>query len=199
MEMKKWLLWLGVALAAVVACMLSLMAGAVAGGVAGYYAARGVPRAIVPAPTPESGAPLGPMQEAPQPWQSVPEPWGLSPEEMVPSLGWQLTGALISEVEPGEPADEAGVEEGDIVLAVDQKALQESRDLATVIHEHRPGDKVVLTLLRRGEETEILEVDVTLGRDTDEEGEVVARLGVRYGTVTTGFCLTSPDNRSPWD
>jgi S1-C subfamily serine protease len=73
-------------------------------------------------------------------------------------------------VDRGDPADEAGVEEDDIILAIHGKAFDERRDLATSIHEYRPGDEAVLTILRRDEETEIMELEVTLGRVRIEEG-----------------------------
>ena len=49
-----------------------------------------------------------------------------------------------------------------------------------MIQGHAPGDEVVLTIIRGGDDTEVLEVEVTLGRDTDEENEVVAYLGIWY-------------------
>lgn len=53
-------------------------------------------------------------------------------------------------------------------------------DLADVIQGHDPGDGIVLTVFRTGDDTDVLEVEVTLGRDTDEEIEVVAYLGIWY-------------------
>ncbi len=89
----------------------------------------------------------------------------------------------------GDSADDAGVEESDIILAVDARAVDAPHDLATSIHRYRPGDEVVLTILRQGEETEIIELKVALGRDQNEEGEIVTHLGVRYRPLGTEFCL----------
>lgn len=186
--MRKPLVGLGIALGVVAACFLSLVAGALAGGAVAFLAAR---------PAPDVPLPRF-WQEEPMPAPRVPEPWEMPPGEMLQPFGWQLSGALISEVDPGDPADEAGVEEGDIILAVGGRALDERHDLATLIHEYQPGDEVVLTVLRRGDLSEIMEVEATLGRDRNEEGEVVPHLGVRYRTVRTGLCLSSPE-RVPWD
>lgn len=55
-------------------------------------------------------------------------------------------------VEPGSAADEAGIEEGDIILEFDGERISEDNHLATVITNYRPGDEVDLEILREGEE-----------------------------------------------
>jgi membrane-associated protease RseP (regulator of RpoE activity) len=186
--MRKPLVGLGIALAVVAACFLSLVAGALAGGAVAFLAAR---------PAPDVSLPRF-WQEEPMPAPRVPEPWEMPPGQVLQPFGWQLNAALISDVDSGDPADEAGVEEGDIILAVGGKAIDERHDLATLIREYQPGDEIVLTVLRRGDPSEIMQVEATLGRDRDEEGEVVPHLGVRYRTVRTGLCFSSLD-RVPWD
>ncbi len=85
------------------------------------------------------------------------------------------TGALIATVTRGSPADKAGLrgsfmayqtqagEEvmigGDVVTAVDGKAVETMSDLATAIQAHMSGDQVELTVLRDGK---ALKVEVTL-------------------------------------
>jgi S1-C subfamily serine protease len=76
-------------------------------------------------------------------------------------------GALIDEgpggapaVFAGSPADEAGLTAGDIVTSLGGRSVEAGRDLATLLLPYRPGDVVVLTVLRGGEE---LEIEVTLG------------------------------------
>jgi membrane-associated protease RseP (regulator of RpoE activity) len=186
--MRKPLVGLGIALGVLAACFLSLVAGALAGGAVAFLAAR---------PAPDVSLPRF-WQEEPMPAPRVPEPWEMPPGQVLQPFGWQLNAALISDVDSGDPADEAGVEEGDIILAVGGKAIDERHDLATLIREHQPGDEIVLTVLRRGDPSEIMQVEATLGRDRDEEGEVVPHLGVRYRTVRTGLCFSSLD-RVPWD
>jgi len=208
--MKKSLIGLGIALAVVAGCLLSLVAGALAGGAIAYLTARPSREALlpqlwrefVPEPGPWQEEPQpepGPWQQEPQPEPQVPEPWQMPPSEMLQPFAWQLNAALISQVDPGDPADEAGVKEGDIVLAVDGKALDERHDLATLILGYEPGDDVILTVLRPDDETEITEIAVTLGRDRDEEGEVVAHLGVAYRTLSGGLGLIAPGNNRSWD
>jgi putative serine protease PepD len=69
-------------------------------------------------------------------------------------------GALVKELEPGSAAAEAGVEQGDIVVALETWKIQERLGLITTTLAYRPGDEVTLTVLRGGEEQEI---EVTLG------------------------------------
>ena len=60
----------------------------------------------------------------------------------------------------GSPADEAGLIEGDIVIAVDGDAVDQDHDLSTRILPHVPGDTVTLSVVRDGR---TLDVEVTLG------------------------------------
>lgn len=176
--MKKSLLGLGIASAVTAGSLPWLVAAALAGGAIASLVTR---------PSPD--APFSRFwQEEAQPQLRIPEPWQMPPCEMPQPFGGPLSGALVTELDRGDPADEAGVEVGGIILALEGKAFDDGRDLATSIHEYRPGDEVVLTILRRDEETEIMELEMTLGRDRIEEGQVVAHLGVRYRPLSTGFC-----------
>jgi len=70
-----------------------------------------------------------------------------------------VEGALIQAVEEGSAAAEAGIQEGDIVTAVNGEPVDFERTLRDRIIAYEPGDVVTLTVLRDGEEQEI---DVTL-------------------------------------
>ena len=85
-------------------------------------------------------------------------------------------GALVQEVEPGSPAEDAGIEAGDdeitfqgqpdiatggdVIVAVGGRRLTRREDLADVIGSMRTGDKVKLEIVRDGEHRTIR---VTLG------------------------------------
>jgi putative serine protease PepD len=64
-------------------------------------------------------------------------------------------GAAIAAVSPGSPADEAGIEENDVVVAVDGLRVSSMIDLAAKIRTAQPGDTVTLTVERGGEEIDI--------------------------------------------
>jgi putative serine protease PepD len=63
-------------------------------------------------------------------------------------------------VVPGGPAEAAGVEEGDVITEVDGERVLSSDELIVTIRSHRPGDRLVLTVERGGEE---ISLTVTLG------------------------------------
>jgi serine protease Do len=60
------------------------------------------------------------------------------------------TGALVQSVEPGGPADKAGVEAGDIITRVDGKLVEKSGDLPRLVGGARPGSRATLQIFRRG-------------------------------------------------
>lgn len=68
-------------------------------------------------------------------------------------------GALISDVVPGAPASEAGLQPGDIILSINGTSLARDNSLRYVLTQYEPGDQVDLTVLRDGRE---LTLTVTL-------------------------------------
>lgn len=69
-------------------------------------------------------------------------------------------GAVIGQVVQAGPAAQAGLKDGDIITAVDGKALNDSTTLRQVLLAHGPGDKITLSVLRDGK---TLQLPVTLG------------------------------------
>ena len=59
-------------------------------------------------------------------------------------------GALVSMVEKGSPADQAGLQAGDVIRKVDGKPIISSGDLPALISMNAPGDAVVLDVWREG-------------------------------------------------
>jgi len=104
---------------------------------------------------------------------------GVTTQALYPQLAERLeidapTGALVAEVVPDGPADEAGIEAGDqdlrfqgqevtgggdVIVSVDGQEVIAESDLAEAVSEHGPGDAVVIEVLRDGE-TEELEVEL---------------------------------------
>jgi serine protease Do len=64
-------------------------------------------------------------------------------------------GALVEKVEPGSPADTAGVQRGDVVTAVGPEEIRSSGDLISALRDYQPGDTVGLKILRNGEENQV--------------------------------------------
>jgi len=95
--------------------------------------------------------------------------------QMVNALGLkQYTGAYVTSIAPGGPADQAGIKAGnertnipgllgggDLITAIDGQSIRSFDDLlAYLITSKGPGDVITLTVLR-GEET--LDIPLTLG------------------------------------
>lgn len=59
-------------------------------------------------------------------------------------------GALIGEVIPGQPADAAGMQAGDVILAVNGEEVADSGDLSRKIAAVKPGEKVMVSIWREG-------------------------------------------------
>jgi putative serine protease PepD len=70
------------------------------------------------------------------------------------------TGAQVVQVQPGGAAEDAGLQAGDVVTAVGDRAVTSSTELTAAIRSSAPGDTVRLTVERGGQTTT---VEVTLG------------------------------------
>jgi len=69
-------------------------------------------------------------------------------------------GAYVQEVEPGTPAEEAGLQPGDIITAIDGQPIDAENGFVTVLMRFDPGQEVEMTIVRDGSE---MTVAVTLG------------------------------------
>ncbi|HTP08278.1 MAG TPA: PDZ domain-containing protein [Anaerolineae bacterium] len=58
------------------------------------------------------------------------------------------TGALIKTVVADSPAAKAGLKAGDVISAVDGKAINETNNLSTVVLGHKSGDEITLTIVK---------------------------------------------------
>ena len=96
--------------------------------------------------------------------------------EAIQTLGLtQDTGAYVSDITAGSPADQAGIKAGtkatsiqglnaggDLIIAIDNRPVMQFDDFLAYLIEHKsPGDKVVLTVLRG---TQKQDITVTLGK-----------------------------------
>lgn len=71
--------------------------------------------------------------------------------DLAESLGLeQIAGALVSDVEEDSPAAKAGLERGDVIVAINGQAVASSNDLRNRIAQAGPGATVELTFIRDG-------------------------------------------------
>jgi S1-C subfamily serine protease len=105
---------------------------------------------------------------------------GVTTQTIYPQLADELgidanSGALISKVEPGSPAEKAGlkggsdripfqaqqvVKGGDLIVAIDGKPVTSSADVATLIANDHPGQTIKVEIVRGSDHST---VDLTLG------------------------------------
>lgn len=101
---------------------------------------------------------------------------GAVTKEIAESLGLgKSQGALVSAVEPGSPADKAGVEAGDVIVRFDGKAIDKVSDLPRLVGNTKPGTKSVLTVFRRGANKDLPMVIAEV--DPDEAPQAKAEAG----------------------
>jgi len=60
----------------------------------------------------------------------------------------------------GSPADQAGIQPGDVITQVDGTDINQTTSMASLLNKHKVGDKVTLTIVRNGK---TISKDVTLG------------------------------------
>jgi serine protease Do len=97
-------------------------------------------------------------------------------------------GALVAGVENDSPAAKAGLKPGDVVTALDGKAVRNPRDLARSVADLRPGAKADLKLWRDGAEAS-LRVDIAAQPGTERtrpgaEQSNAPRIGVSLMPIT---------------
>jgi serine protease Do len=64
-------------------------------------------------------------------------------------------GALVSFVQPGSPAEKAGVKPGDVVLGVNGQNIDRSAELSNAIADLKPGEEAKLKVWRGARETQL--------------------------------------------
>jgi len=78
--------------------------------------------------------------------------------------GTSRNGAKVVNVPAGTPSAKAGLRKGDRIVAVADTRVLDGISLIVAIRTHRPGDKVELTVIRRGaERTLTIELDAKVG------------------------------------
>jgi serine protease Do len=77
-------------------------------------------------------------------------------------------GAFVEQVEPGKPAEKAGVKPGDTIVKVDGVPVKDTRDLIGYVSGKTPGSKVQLGVIREGKE---INLTASLAERKDETGD----------------------------
>jgi S1-C subfamily serine protease len=91
---------------------------------------------------------------------------GVGTTDVTPSLAVNLglpvdAGVGVVNVQPGTPADEAGLQPDDIIVAIGDESITNRGDLLEALRRYRPGETVTLRFVRDGDERS---VEVTLAK-----------------------------------
>ena len=88
-------------------------------------------------------------------------------EDFADALGLEeRRGEFIQSVQPGEPAERAGLQAGDVVLQVNGKDVTPDQTLSFLVANIQPGTTIPLAFIRDGQRRTL---DVTVGRRPSEE------------------------------
>jgi serine protease Do len=97
-------------------------------------------------------------------------------------------GALVIDVVPGDPADKAGIEPKDIIVSVNGKPVDSSRELTRMIANVGVGEKADIQVIRNGKQKNF---KVTIAKRDEEkiarQGEIEPEkdeLGIRVAKIT---------------
>jgi putative serine protease PepD len=71
-----------------------------------------------------------------------------------------LVGGFVNDTAGQSPAQQAGLRTGDVIIAVNGTTVNDNSDLSAALANHKPGDKVTLTIVRGTSQSD---VTVTLG------------------------------------
>lgn len=100
-------------------------------------------------------------------------------KEVADSLGLgRARGALVGSVEPGGPAEKAGIEAGDIILKYNGRDIEKASDLPRMVGDTKPGTRVPLQVWRKGQTRE---VPITVTELEPDGAKTAARKGERRG------------------
>ncbi len=94
-------------------------------------------------------------------------------------------GALVANVEPGGPADKAGMKTGDVIRKVDGQPIVAAGDLPALIGRATPGQKVAIEIWRAGKSEELT---AKLG-DASEKAAKLAGADKSVGKGKLGLAL----------
>jgi S1-C subfamily serine protease len=117
-------------------------------------------------------------------------------------------GAVVLTVVEQGPAEQAGLQAGDLITAIDGEAVDGPQALVDAIASRQPGDTVVLTVTREGE-ADAVEIEAVLGEHPDDAekaylgvsiGAFMMRMhGQGRGTDGQGFSLPFDLDQLPFD
>ena len=132
---------------------------------------------------------------------------GVIPQDITPTLASALglgrdSGVILADIVADGAAEAAGLQQGDIVLAVDEKPLRESRDLIAAVFQRKFGEQIKLDVLRGQQKSTITVAVLQRPRSPGDlvdlasrDANLVRRLGILALTVDEKVTPVLPDLR----
>ena len=132
---------------------------------------------------------------------------GVIPQDITPTLASALgldrdSGIILSDIVPHGAAEASGLEPGDIVLAVDGKPIEQSRQLMAVVFQHVFGEEITLDIQRGKERLRKTVAVLTRPRSPEDleelasrDAHLIRRLGVLALTLDERVTPILPDLR----
>lgn len=109
------------------------------------------------------------------------------------------SGVSVARVVEGSGADEAGLERGDLITAIDRDEVTSMSDLTEIIDEHEAGDEIIVTFERDGESQRV-EAVLGEGRSSggffEDPGELPGDLPDIFGDRPDGESDSDRDESS---
>lgn len=101
-----------------------------------------------------------------------------------------VEGVFVETVEPNTPAEEGGLMAGDVIVEMDGEPVDNVNDFRFRIARHEPGDKMTLTVIRKGDRRELdfrlgdrADLLAQSGRPTDDEEKLEAWMGLEVANL----------------
>jgi S1-C subfamily serine protease len=134
----------------------------------------------------------------------IPPPWiGLTFQNLDPALQTVMklpegiSGALVTEVSSGSPAEIAGMKRGDLVIGIDGNSVDRDRSFFEALNASLVGQTIELEIWRDGarHKTELVGVDLP---DHIVKDLALELLGMKLAPeIATGFRISELDSHSP--
>jgi S1-C subfamily serine protease len=85
---------------------------------------------------------------------------GIQPAQLTPEIAQQFglgvtSGVVVVDVGADAPAARAGLEPGDVIVAIDEETIETVEDFLGAMRRHAPGDRVTITVVRGADDREL--------------------------------------------